>query len=89
MDRALKHFPNTNQKILIRTDSMYTIGSLTEDWAAQANVDLIKAIKIDLMGRNGNVAFMHVDGHSGIEGNEVADQLANIGRKLVTKISPL
>lgn len=85
--RALRAMPDTTQKILIRTDSEYTIGALTKDWARNANAELITNMRRDLEYRRDNVRFEHVDGHSGVEGNETADRLANIGRKLVTKIS--
>lgn len=85
--RALREFPDVSQTILIKTDSEYAIGSLTKDWVRNANADLIENIRVDLAYRSGFVEFEHVDGHSGVEGNEVADRLANIGRKLVTRVS--
>lgn len=83
---ALRAVPRLASSILIRTDSEYAIGALTKDWARNANVDLIEAIRTDLDLRR-EVRLEHVDGHSGHEGNEVADQLANIGRKLVTAVT--
>lgn len=85
--RALRAFPQVRQPILIRSDSEYAIGALTQDWARNANVRLIENIRQDLALRGGAVEFEHVKGHAGHEGNEVADQLANIGRKLVTRVS--
>lgn len=85
--RALRQHPLTNQSILIRSDSEYAIGALTQNWVRNANQPLIENIRQDLAYRAGCVEFQHVDGHSGHEGNEVADQLANIGRKLVTRVS--
>ena len=85
--RALRAVPNTSQKLLIRTDSEYSIGSLTKEWARNFNASLIENIRIDLAQRP-NVRFLHVDGHSGIEGNETADRLAGMGRKIVTLVTP-
>jgi len=85
---ALRACPNTNTPILIKTDSQYTIGVLTNrDWTLNVNVELIQKIRTDLDLRKKNIAFEHVDGHSGIEGNETADSLAKIARKIVTKVS--
>jgi ribonuclease HI len=85
--RALRAVPDTAQCLVIRTDSEYTAGALTKDWARNSNAELIGNIRRDLSFRHGNVRFEHVDGHAGIEGNEVADKLANIGRKLITTVS--
>lgn len=84
--RVLKQFPDKSQPITIYSDSEYAIGSLTLDWSPQANRELIEQIRADLESRT-NVKLIHVDGHSGHEGNEIADALANIGRKLVKKVS--
>lgn len=82
--RALRQFPR-DAELLIRSDSEYAIGALTLDWARNVNGGLIRRIREDLDGRT--VKFEHVDGHSGIEGNEIADQLAKAGRKLVTRVT--
>lgn len=84
--RGLRAIPHTAQSVVIKTDSEYTIGALTKDWARNANAQLIGNIRADLACRP-NVRFEHVDGHSGHEGNEIADKLAGIGRKLVTQVS--
>lgn len=84
---ALRSFPHTSQKIKIFTDSEYAIGALTHEWARNKNGVLIGNIRKDLWYRGEHVAFEHVDGHTGVEGNEVADKLATIGRKIVTRVS--
>jgi ribonuclease HI len=84
--RALRAVPDVMQPLLIRTDSEYAIGALTKDWARNANAELITNIRADL-GYRKHVRFEHVDGHSGVEGNETADKLATIGRKIVTTVS--
>ncbi len=86
--RALRAFPNLHKRILIRSDSEYAIGILTEpNWCAQANSELVRRIREDLRLRGANVQIEHVDGHSKIEGNEIADGLANIGRTRVKTVS--
>lgn len=93
--RALQEAPDMYTRILVRTDSEYTIGSLTGDWSAEANAELIKAIRNDLYWREATlsplistiparVTFEHVRGHAGIDGNEVADLLSKAGRKHVS-----
>jgi len=84
--RALKQFPDKTQPIKIYSDSEYAIGSLTLNWSPQANEELIRHIRQDLSLRY-DISIEHVDGHSGHEGNELADQLANMGRKSVKKVS--
>ena len=84
--RALQAIPRLDCDVLVRSDSEYAIGSLTKDWTSVANAELISSMRLDLSLRL-RVRFEHVDGHAGHEGNEVADRLAKIGRKLVTTIS--
>lgn len=84
--RALRAVPDTAQALLIRSDSEYAIGAVSKDWARNANAELIEHIRKDLSLR-GHVRFEHVDGHAGVEGNEIADRLSGIGRKLVTRVS--
>lgn len=85
--RALRAFPDASQPIRIMSDSEYAIGALTKDWVRNSHAELIANIREDLDQRQGKVAFEHVDGHEGHEGNETADRLANLGRKLVTQVS--
>jgi ribonuclease HI len=84
--RALRAVPDTAQALLIRTDSEYVIGALTKDWVRNYNAELINNIRHDLELRP-YVRFEHVDGHSGVEGNEVADRLSRIGRQLVKHVT--
>lgn len=78
--RGLQAFPDVTREIVIRTDSMYSIGVLTENWKLRKNVELIKDIRQNLAWREKKVVFQHVAGHAGIEGNEMADKLANQAR---------
>lgn len=84
--RIIKQFPELDRRILIYSDSEYAIGSLTLNWSPQVNQDLIANIRKDLATRTG-ICLEHVDGHAGINGNEIADSLAKIGRKYVKEIT--
>lgn len=98
LEEALKEAKKMDRKVVIRTDSDYTIRSVTEyylTWERNGyktssgqevkNVDLIKAIlelRKDInrqLGCDNGVVFEHIPGHSGVLGNEMADQLANEG----------
>ena len=76
MLRALQSLPDPTRPVHILTDSQYTIGVLTKNWKAKANVELIATIKDTLAGV-GRYAFTHVRGHAGVALNERADALAN------------
>ncbi|KAJ1893379.1 hypothetical protein LPJ66_005802 [Kickxella alabastrina] len=86
--RALEVTP-TVPKMCICSDSMYSINCLTvwfRNWERTAwinsqgkpveNDDLVKHALTLIRERSGSVRFVHVRGHSGIEGNEEADRLA-------------
>ena len=79
--RGLQAVPDRRRRLLVRSDSEYSIGILTKNWVPKKNVDLIQAIREDLAWRAGRVRFEHVRGHVGIEGNERADRLAKAGRE--------
>lgn len=75
--RALREVAPTHP-LLIRTDSEWSIGALTKDWAVSKNLELIGKIRTLMIGRQ--VTFEHVKGHAGEPGNEAADRLAHEGR---------
>lgn len=68
-------------EIQVLSDSRYAIGSCTKPWNSIKNKELIDAIKEEIAIRK-SVNFEHVYAHNGIYENELADKLANQGRKL-------
>lgn len=70
------------EDIAIYTDSNYALSCLTSYIhvanSIKANADLINACADLMKGRR--VYIRHVDGHAGIEYNEMADRLAERGR---------
>lgn len=93
--RVLETTPPLKRKLLIKTDSRYSIGCVTSwifkwmtngfrtaDGQPVKNRALIKYLAALLHARrttSQTIEFKHVQGHAGLEGNEAADQLANIG----------
>lgn len=64
--------------VAILSDSSYANGVLCQGWKAKANVELITGLRAALKRRPGAVVHW-VAGHTGLEGNEAADTLANAG----------
>ncbi|KAH7886221.1 ribonuclease H-like domain-containing protein [Phlebopus sp. FC_14] len=93
--RILETVPPLKRRLVIRTDSKYSIqcvtswifkwmqnGFLAADGKPVKNRALIKYLTALLHARRTTsqvVEFEHVRGHVGIQGNEAADQLANLG----------
>lgn len=80
----------------IKSDSKLVVDGLTshlddwEDrgWIGVANADRIRDTVSRLRARRGPVAIAWVKGHSGIEGNEAADVLADKGTRMSTQVGP-
>lgn len=68
--RLLYEFP-----ISVVTDSALVVGIFSQNWKAKANLELVVEIK-RMLREFVNITFMHVKGHNGNEGNELADSLA-------------
>lgn len=77
---VLMHITAYDANLLICSDSEYAIGSVTEDWNAKVNIELIQLIKNNLKYRK-NIKFKHVRGHVGVTGNEISDTLAKMARR--------
>lgn len=73
--RGLEAVKDRKRPILVYSDSAYSIGVLSKNWKAKANLELIAAIKKEL-ARFASVKFIKVAGHSGIPENERCDELA-------------
>ena len=76
--------PNlTYGSIHVFSDSTYSLGCLTKGWQSNANARLITAVKIRIRSTPQycakNCKWHWTPGHAGVEGNTVADGLANEG----------
>ena len=78
-------FCPTDAKLVVWTDSTYVKRGITEwitgwkkkNWKDVKNPDLWKKLDATCQGRD--IDWHWVKGHAGQEGNEMADQLANLG----------
>ena len=64
-----------NAEILIHSDSLYLVNTMTKGWKRNANTDLWS--ELDVLVSDRNVTWQWVKGHDGNPGNERADQLAS------------
>jgi ribonuclease HI len=84
---ALEHIIHNNirsAKTYILTDSSYAIGVIMLGWVTKSNGELVKLAKrlITSLGEDNNqVIIQWVPGHADVEGNELADNMANQGVK--------
>lgn len=72
---ALEKVKDKTLPITIYTDSEYSIGSLTKNWKAKKNQELIHSIK-SLMTTFSQITFVKVKGHSNNTNNNYVDALA-------------
>ena len=81
---------DASEKVIVHTDSQYSIGVLTKGWKAKANVDLIAKIVPLVKARRG-LKVVYVPGHAGVPLNERADELARlaVSSKTSTKLPAL
>jgi ribonuclease HI len=75
LERTLDAVPEIGRPLVIYTDSAYSIGVLAKGWKAKANLLLIERVR-DRLAKRPATRLVHVRGHSGIELNERADELA-------------
>jgi ribonuclease HI len=72
--RAVEAIPNDGKRVVINTDSQYSIGVLQKGWKAKANQELVARVKRAVDERGAELAY--VPGHAGVAMNERADALA-------------
>jgi ribonuclease HI len=72
---VLRALEMTKGRVVIHTDSQYSIGILTKGWKAKLNKELVGRIREVLADRPG-ARLVYVPGHAGVPLNERADELA-------------
>jgi ribonuclease HI len=73
--RGLEHVEDRTRPVVVYSDSAYSIGLLTQNWKAKANVELVERLRA-LCAQFPSLRFVKVAGHAGIPLNERTDQLA-------------
>ena len=66
---------DSSKPVRLFTDSQYAFGLLVKNWKAHKNREIVDAIR-KAMTRFKDLKIIKVKGHSGNEGNEMADRLA-------------
>lgn len=79
LDRYLRNdlevYLEHHVEVIVYSDSKYCVNIINEGWNRKKNTDLWEQLdKIHACYKN--LKFQYVRGHSGIEGNEIADKLA-------------
>ncbi len=64
-----------NTLIILHSDSLYLVNTMTKGWKRNTNTDLWS--QLDILIADRNVTWKWVKGHDGNPGNERADQLAS------------
>ena len=68
-----------NEDIMIHSDSQAVIKSLCKKTITNIYIKNI-IDNLNMLGRHNKITIVWVPGHIGVEGNEIADKLANEGR---------
>lgn len=66
-------------RIVVHSDSQYSLNVLSGKWKAKVNTDLVEMHKKHSASK-GEITYLWVKGHAGNKYNELCDQLANVGR---------
>lgn len=73
--RGLEEVKDRTRPVLVYSDSSYSIGLLSQNWKAKANVELVTKLRA-LCKLFKDLRFVKVAGHAGIPLNERTDELA-------------
>jgi ribonuclease HI len=73
--RGLESVADKQRPVVVYSDSQYSIGLLTKNWKAKANIELVAKLRA-LTRQFADLRFVKVAAHSGIPLNERVDQLA-------------
>ena len=72
---------NNINSIILYTDSMYLIGTMSKNWKRKKNQDLWE--QMDEAVKNLKIEWQHVKGHTGNKYNDLCDVLAVQGSKSI------
>jgi ribonuclease HI len=73
--RGLEEIRDRTRPVVVYSDSAYSIGLLTQNWKAKANVELVAKLRA-MCQQFADLRFVKVAGHAGVALNERVDQLA-------------
>ena len=73
--RGLQEIADRSRPVVVYSDSAYSIGLLTQNWKAKANVELVAKLRA-MCQQFADLRFVKVAGHAGIALNERVDELA-------------
>ena len=81
---AIKYMKDQNIKeFTIYSDSMYLVGTMTQNWKKKKNVDLW--IEMDDLIQGLDITWKHTKGHNGDKYNEHCDMLAVHASHIIIK----
>jgi ribonuclease HI len=73
--RGLESIGDRRRPVVVYSDSQYSIGLLSQNWKAKANVELVEKLR-GITRQFADLRFVKVAAHSGIPLNERVDELA-------------
>ena len=73
--RGLQEIQDKTRPVVVYSDSAYSIGLLSQNWKAKANVELVEKVRA-MCRQFPDLRFVKVAGHAGIALNERVDELA-------------
>ena len=73
--RGLEEVQDKSRPVIVYSDSAYSIGLLSKNWKAKANVELVERLR-KLVKLFADIRFVKVEAHAGVVLNERVDQLA-------------